>query len=70
MAEPNAQQLARQKLANTDLAKFAPPPPKRKKAEQDPPKATKTCGQLTGRLSNISGALSERTLNGLKYGVK
>lgn len=41
MAEPNAQQLARQKLASTDLAKFAPPPPKRKKAEPEPPKYTK-----------------------------
>lgn len=38
MAEPTAQQLARQKLGATDLAKFAPPPPKRKKAE---PKQTK-----------------------------
>ena len=41
MAEPTAQQLARQKLANTDLAKFAPPPPKRKKAEPEQPKYTK-----------------------------
>lgn len=40
MAEPNAQQLARQKLANTDIAKFAPQHPKRKKAEQEPPKYT------------------------------
>lgn len=40
MAEPNAQQLARQKLANTDLAKFAPPQPKRKNAEPEPPKYT------------------------------
>ena len=41
MAEPTAQQLARQRLAATDLAKFAPPPPKRKKAEPEPPKYTK-----------------------------
>lgn len=33
MAEPTAQQLARQRLANTDITKFAPPPPKRKKVE-------------------------------------
>lgn len=39
MTKPIAQQLARQKLANTDLAKFAPPP-KRKKAEPEPPKYT------------------------------
>ena len=39
MAEPNAQQLARQRLAATDLAKFAPPP-KRKKAETEQPKYT------------------------------
>lgn len=41
MAEMNAQQLARQKLANTDLTKFAPPLHKRKKAEPEPPKYTK-----------------------------
>ena len=39
MAEPTAQQLARQKLANTDLSKFAPPS-KRKKAEPEQPKYT------------------------------
>lgn len=39
MAEPTAQQLARQRLGATDLAKFAPPP-KRRKAEQEPPKYT------------------------------
>ena len=36
MPKPTAQQLARQRLANTDLAKFAPPP-KRKKAKPEPP---------------------------------
>jgi len=41
MPRPTAQQLARQKLAATDLAKFAPPPTKRKKAEPEPPKYTK-----------------------------
>lgn len=40
MAEPTAQQLARQRLAATDIAKFAPPP-KRKKAEPEPTKYTK-----------------------------
>ncbi len=40
MAEPTAQQLARQRLAATDLTKFAPPPPKRKKAEPEQPKYT------------------------------
>lgn len=39
MAEPSAQQLARKRLAATDLAKFAPPP-KRKKAEPEPTKYT------------------------------
>lgn len=39
MAEPTAQQLARQRLAATDIAKFAPPP-KRKKAEPEPTKYT------------------------------
>lgn len=39
MAEPTAQQLARQRLAATDIAKFAPPP-KRKKDEPEPPKYT------------------------------
>ena len=39
MAEPTAQQRARQKLANTDLSKFAPPS-KRKKAEPEQPKYT------------------------------
>ena len=38
MAEPTAQQLARQKLANTDLAKFAPT--KRKKDEPETTKYT------------------------------
>lgn len=36
MTKPTAQQLARQKLGATDLAKFATPP-KRKKAEPEPP---------------------------------
>ena len=40
MAEPTAQQLARQKIANTDFAKFAPPPIKRKKSEPEPTKYT------------------------------
>lgn len=40
MTKPTAQQLARQKLANTDLSKFAPQP-KMKKAEPEPPKYTK-----------------------------
>lgn len=39
MTKPTAQQLARQKLANTDLAKFAPPS-KMKNAEPEPPKYT------------------------------
>lgn len=47
MAEPNAQQLARQKLANTDLSKFAPPPPKRKKAEPEKPKYTKPAVKIS-----------------------
>lgn len=37
MPKPTAQQLARQRLAATDLSKFAPPPPKRKKSEPEPP---------------------------------
>lgn len=41
MAEQTAQQLARQKLANTDLAKFAPAPPKSKKDDPEPTKYTK-----------------------------
>lgn len=40
MAEPTAQLLARQRLAATDLTKFAPPPPKRKKDYPEPPKYT------------------------------
>lgn len=40
MTKPTAQQLARQRLAAIDLAKFAPPSPKRKKAEPEPPKYT------------------------------
>ena len=40
MAEPTAQQLARQRLAATDIAKFAPPT-KRKKDETEPTKYTK-----------------------------
>ena len=40
MIKPTAQQLARQKLAATDLSKFAPPPPKRKKAEPEQTKYT------------------------------
>lgn len=47
MAEPTAQQLARQRLAQVDIAKFAPPPPKRKKSEPEPPKYTKPKVQLT-----------------------
>lgn len=39
MAEPTAQQLARQRLAATDISKFAPQP-KRKKAEPEPTKYT------------------------------
>ena len=39
MAEPTAQQLARQRLAATDIAKFAPQP-KRKKDEPEPTKYT------------------------------
>ena len=41
MSEPTAQQLARQRLAATDIAKFAPPPTKRKKDEPEPTKYTK-----------------------------
>ena len=41
MIKPTAQQLARQKLAATDLSKIAPPPPKRKKAEPEQTKYTK-----------------------------
>lgn len=41
MAEPTAQQLARQKMAATDLARFAPPQPQRKKSKPEPPKYTK-----------------------------
>ena len=41
MPKPTAQQLARQRLANTDIAKFAPPPPKRKKAEPEQKKFMK-----------------------------
>ena len=40
MPKPTAQQLARQRLANTDLSKFAPPP-KRKKDDPEPTKYTK-----------------------------
>ena len=40
MANPTAQQLARLRLAATNLTKFAPPPPKRKKDEPEPPKYT------------------------------
>ena len=40
MSKPTAQQLARQRLANTDLSKFAPPP-KRKKDDPEPTKYTK-----------------------------
>lgn len=47
MAEPTAQQLARQRLAATDLEKFAPPPPKRKKAEPEPPKYTKPAVKMS-----------------------
>ena len=46
MAEPTAQQLARQKLANTDLSKFAPPS-KRKKAEPEQPKYTKPAVKMS-----------------------
>lgn len=41
MAEPTAQQLARQRLAAIDLTKFAPPPPKSKKDDPEPTKYTK-----------------------------
>ena len=41
MPKPTAQQLARQRLANTDLSKFAPPPHKRKKDNPEPTKYTK-----------------------------
>lgn len=41
MAEPTAQQLARQRLAAIDIAKFAPAPPKRKKDDPEPTKYTK-----------------------------
>lgn len=40
MTKPTAQQLARQRLAVTDLSKFAPPPPKMKKSGPEPPKYT------------------------------
>ena len=40
MPKPTAQQLARQRLAATDLSKFAPPP-KRKKDDPEPTKYTK-----------------------------
>ena len=40
MSEPTAQQIARQRLAATDIAKFAPPP-KRKKDDTEPTKYTK-----------------------------
>ena len=39
MAETTAQQLARQRLAATEIAKFAPPP-KMKKSEPEPTKYT------------------------------
>ncbi len=41
MAEPTAQQLARQRLAKTDIAIFAPPQ-KPKETEPEPPKYTTT----------------------------
>lgn len=47
MAEPTAQQLARQRLAATDLAKFAPAPPKRKNVEPEPPKYTKPAVKMS-----------------------
>ncbi len=47
MPKQTAQQLARQKLASTDLSKFAPQPPKRKKAEPEPPKYTKTAVKIS-----------------------
>ena len=43
MPKPTAQQLARQRLAATDLSKFAPP--KRKKSEPEPP-YTKTAVRI------------------------
>ena len=47
MPKPTAQQLARQKLANIDLSKFAPQPPKKKKAEPEPPKYTKPAVKIS-----------------------
>lgn len=47
MAEPTAQQLARQRLAATDIAKFAPPPPKSKKDDPEPPKYTKPAVRMS-----------------------
>lgn len=46
MAEPTAQQIARQRLAATDLSKFAPQTPKRKKSEPEPTKYTTPKVQL------------------------
>lgn len=47
MANPTAQQLARLRLAATNLTKFAPPPPKRKKDEPEPPKYTKPAVKMS-----------------------
>ena len=46
MAEPTAQQLARQRLAATDIAKFAPPS-KRRKADPEPTKYTKPAVRMS-----------------------
>lgn len=46
MAEPTAQQLARQRLAAIDIAKFAPPP-KRNKAEPEQTKYTKPAVKIS-----------------------
>lgn len=47
MASMTAQQLARQRLANVDLARFAPPPPIRNKAKPEPPKYTKPAVRMS-----------------------
>jgi hypothetical protein len=51
MPKPTAQQLARQRLAATDLSKFAPATPKRKKAEPEPPKYTKSAVRMSAEKS-------------------
>ena len=47
MAEPTAQQLARQRLAATDLSKFAPPPPKSKKSDPEQTKFMKPAVKMS-----------------------